>query len=124
LTSSTEESDEKNALPDVFVGGPEDVGSLERPDLPALANSLAHLEAQLSDERDKRKEERFHWIVVTSVMFDVIAISALNGSWLFLPIFLLQLIALIGFARANGVDWAVQLIGQLFHWVSEWGKEK
>lgn len=124
MTSSTDESDEKNALPEVFVGGTDDVVGPGRDDVPALAASIAHLEAQLSDERDKRKEERFHWIVVTSLLLDVVAITALDGSWLFLPVFLLQLIVLIGFAKANGVDWAVQLIGQLFHWVSEWGKEK
>lgn len=122
--SSPEELEDAQTLPDIFVGGADDVKADGRGDVPALASSIAHLEAQLVNERDKRREERFQWIVVTSILLDIVAIGAIDGSWLFLPLFLLQLIALIGFAKANGVDWAEQLIGQLFHWVSEWGKDK
>jgi len=89
----------------------------------ALTDNIARLETSLDTEREERLEERFRWICVTSLLLDVIAVAALDGSWLFLPIFMLQLIALIGFAKAYGVDWAEQLIGQLLHWVSEWGKK-
>lgn len=75
-------------------------------------------------EREERPEERFRWICVTSLLIAVLAVAALDGSWLFLPIFMLQLIALIGFAKAYRVDWAEQLIGQLLYWVSQRGKCK
>lgn len=90
----------------------------------ALTDNIARLETSLDTEKEERLEERFRWICVTALLLDVIAVAALDGSWLFLPIFMLQLIALIGFAKAYGVDWAEQLIGQLLHWVSEWGKGK
>lgn len=88
----------------------------------ALSANIARLETSLDTEKEERLEERFRWIVFTSLLLDVITVAALDGSWLFLPIFMLQLIVLIGFAKAYGVDWAERLIGQLLHWVSEWGK--
>ena len=90
----------------------------------ALTDNIARLETSLDTEREERLEERFRWICVTALLVDVVAAAALNGSWIFLPLFMLQLIVLIGFAKAYGVDWAEQLIGQLLHWVSEWGKNK
>ncbi|MBM1690374.1 hypothetical protein [Sulfitobacter geojensis] len=92
-------------------------------DVDALTNNIARLETSLDSEKEERLEERFRWICVTSVLFDIIAIVALEGSWLFLPVFMLQLILLIGFAKAYGVDWAEQLIGQLLHWVSQQNKK-
>lgn len=88
----------------------------------ALTDNIARLETSLDTEKEERLEERFRWIVVTSLLLDVLAVSAVDGSWLFLPIFMLQLVVLIGFAKEYGVDWAERLIGQLLHWVSEWGK--
>lgn len=90
----------------------------------ALTDNIARLETSLDNEKEQRLEERFRWVCVTSLLLDVIAVAALDGSWLFLPIFMLQLIALIGFAKAYGVDWAEQLIGQLLHWVSQWGRDR
>jgi hypothetical protein len=120
--STKDESQDKS---DEFIGA-DDVqsGEVLPPENTALANNIARLETELDGEREQRLEERFRWIVVTSLLVDVIAVSALDGSWLFLPIFMLQLIVLIGFAKAYGVDWAERLIGQLLHWVSEWGKNK
>jgi hypothetical protein len=89
-----------------------------------LTDNIARLEISLDTEKEERLEERFRWVCVTALLLDVIAVAALVGSWLFLPIFMLQLIALIGFTKAYSVDWAEQLIGQLLHWVSEWGKGK
>lgn len=108
-----------------FVGVEPQIGGEIAPnENAALTDNIARLETSLDTEKEERLEERFRWVCVTSLLLDVIAVAALDGSWLFLPIFMLQLIALIGFAKAYGVDWAEQLIGQLLHWVSEWGKEK
>ena len=106
-----------------FVGVEEETSNL--PDtigIKPLSDNIARLETSLDTEREERLEERFRWICVTSLLLDVIAVAALDGSWLFIPIFMLQLIALIGFAKAYGVDWAEQLIGQLLHWVSQQNK--
>lgn len=111
-------------LDDDFVGDAGVDVSISHTEVTALTNNIASLETSLDTEREDRQEERFRWIVVTSLLLDVVAVSALDGSWLFLPIFMLQLIVLIGFAKAYGVDWAEQLIGQLLHWVSKWGKSK
>lgn len=108
-----------------FVGGRAKLpDNAEGREISALSDNIAHLETSLDAEKEERLEERFRWVCVTSLLLDVIAVAALDGSWLFLPIFMLQLIALIGFAKAYGVDWAEQLIGKLLHWVSEWGKHK
>lgn len=87
-------------------------------------DNIAKLETDLDTERDERKEERFHWLAVTSILFDVIAVQAMGGSWLFIPIFMLQLVVLIGLAKKLGVDWAVQLIGTLLHMLTERWKPK
>lgn len=103
-----------------FVGGT--VQSTSENTLSTLSGNIAELERSLDTEKEERLEERFRWVVVTSILFDVIAATALDSSFLFIPIFMLQLIALIAFAKAYGVDWAEQLIGQLLHRVSKWDK--
>lgn len=94
-------------------------GEILPPETTALTNNIARLESQLDAEREGRLEERFRWVLVASVLFDIAAIGAVGGSWLFLPVFMLQLIATLGFAKSCGVDWAEQLIGQLIHTISE-----
>ena len=116
--------DEPSEQPE-FVGSISVVsGQMLAPETTALTNNIARLEDRLDTEREQRMEERFRWVVVTSILFDILAIHEVDGSWLFVPVFMLQLICLIGYAKANGVDWAEQLIGQLFHWLSQRGKDK
>jgi hypothetical protein len=76
----------------------------------ALVESNALLQSNLASERDERLEERFYWVLVVTILFDVIAISAIDSSSLFILIFVLQLVALFGFANMCGVDWAVRFI--------------
>lgn len=107
------------ALPE-FVGTTLTVsGEVVPAETVALTNNIARLEERLDSEREQHLEERFRWVCATSILFDVVAVVAMDGSWLFLPIFLLQLIATIGYAKACGVDWAEQLIGQLIHIIAE-----
>lgn len=106
-----------------FIGIPEKKGAVTS-DVAALSNNIARLETELDAEREQRLEERFRWVCVMSLVLDVLAVSALDSSWLFLPIFMLQLIVMIGFAKAYGVDWAEQLIGQLLHHLSRQGLNK
>lgn len=87
-------------------------------EITALTNNIARLETSLDAEREERLEERFTWVCAVSILLDIIAVSAIEGSWLFVPIFMLQLVLLIGYAQKCGVDWAVQMLGWLLHKVS------
>lgn len=116
--------DELSAPPEFVGSTPVVSGQILPLETTALTNNIARLEDRLDTEREERLEERFRWVLVTSILFDVIAINAIAGSWLFVPVFMLQLIGLIAFAKAYGVDWAEQLIGQLLHWVAQRGKDK
>jgi len=117
-----DESNAPNQSPE-FVGGVNKSSTdVTTKEVVALTDNIASLETSLAKEKDERLEERFRWVCATAILFDVVAVSALNGSWLFLPIFMLQLIVLIGFAKEYGVDWAEQLIGRLLHWTSQWNK--
>ena len=106
--------DAPNPLPDFVGSTPVTSGQTAPLEVTALTNNIARLEDRLDTEREERLEERFRWVLVTSILFDVIAINAIAGSWLFLPVFMLQLIGLIAFAKAYGVDWAEQLIGSFY----------
>lgn len=106
--------------PPKFVGVSKPVsGEVVAKETAALTDNIARLETSLDTEKEQRLEERFRWICSTAVLIDIIAVVAMNGSWAFLPIFMLQLIVMIGFAKAYGVDWAEQLIGQLLYTVSK-----
>lgn len=108
-----------------FVGGINEVsGDVIPKEQSALSDNIARLETSLATEKEKLLEERFWWICVATILFDVLAISAVDGSMLFVLIFLLELIVLAGLAKKYGLDWAEQMIGQLLHWVSKWGKDK
>ena len=90
--------------------------------LPMLADNIARLEIDLDSEKEERKEERFYWICLAAFLLDIMAYQAM-GSWFpFLLLFMFQLVVLVGVAQKLGVDWAVQGIGWLLHWVSERGK--
>lgn len=90
--------------------------------LPTLADNIAKLETDLDAERDERKEERFHWICAMAFMLDIIAYQVMGSFPAFLLVFMFQLVFLVGVAKKLGVDWAVQGIGGLLHWISERGK--
>ncbi len=84
-----------------------------------LMENIYQLETDLDSEKEERREERFTWILVIAIMFDVIALQAIDGFFSFVLVFLLQLTALLGIAQKLGVDWAVKLLGWLLHYVSE-----
>ncbi|WP_116082058.1 hypothetical protein [Tropicimonas sp. IMCC34011] len=107
----------KTASPEFSTGG-----ALETLNATPLMENIAKLETDLDAEKEERREERFYWICGVAISFDVIAIQAVSGSWLFAPVFMLQLILLVGIAQRLGVDWAVQMIGALFHWMTSRGK--
>ena len=116
--------DEPPQQPD-FVGVVPEKSAGERQEVGKLSENIARLERDINTEKEERLEERFLWICIMSLLLDILAISAVGGSWLFLPVFALQLIVLIGFAKVYGVDWAEQLIGGLLYRVlRRWNKDE
>jgi len=91
----------------------------EDPLLNALMANIYRLETDLDSEKEERKEERFIWVCVAVVLVNMGFLIAIDGgsvSYLFL--LALQLVALLGYAKRLGVDWAVQGIGYLLHKLS------
>jgi hypothetical protein len=83
-----------------------------------LADNAAKLEADLASEREERCEERFIWIAVVFILSAGHVYASMDSIWAFLVLFLLSLIILIGIAQRLGVDWAVQSVGWLMHWIA------
>lgn len=76
--------------------------------------SAATLEAQLQQERDAKREERFYWIFLCVILADCIVFKHIDDWKLITPIFLLQLIMLIGLADWLGVDRVRVLLEALY----------
>lgn len=83
-----------------------------------LAANIAKLESDLASEKEERCEERFIWIAVCYIMGSALLYIAIQSVIVFMVLFLLGLIVLVGIARRLGVDWAVQGVGWLMHWIS------
>lgn len=84
-----------------------------------LAENAAKLEADLASEKEERSEERFIWISVVFILVAADVYKLIDSVIVFTLLFLLSLILLIGLAQRLGVDWAVQGVGWLMHWISE-----
>ena len=77
-----------------------------------IDESAATLERLLQRETDQRREERFIWIFVVTMLVDVIAFERLGASIIFL--FLLELIFLAFVGKWLGVEAIVVPIERLF----------
>jgi hypothetical protein len=84
----------------------------------ALAENVAKLESDLATEREERCEERFIWIAICYILGSGLLYAAIQSLVVFLVLFLLGLVVLVGIAKRLGVDWAVQGVGWLMHWIS------
>ena len=118
---NTKDDDSTNA-PDCdaeFEDGSNELSAFEPDKAGKLMENIYRLETDLDSEKEERREERFTWLLAVVVLLDIIAVSAMDGSALFIPIFILELIALLGYAQKLGVDWAVKLIGWFIYWLSE-----
>lgn len=92
---------------------------LDEPSTDKLMENIYRLETDLDSEREERREERFRWVLLSTVLLNVTTYVAIENFWAWLLLFLLQLIGLLGYAQNQGVDWAVKLLGWLIHWISE-----
>lgn len=86
-----------------------------------LDNVAAKLESELQSERDNKKEERFYWILAVVICIDFSLFDSLTNKWVTAPIFLLQLVLLIGLANYLGVDAVKILLEKLY---AKWLRDK
>lgn len=85
------------------------------------AMASASLEADLQNERDGRKEERFIFIVIIVSLVDTILFMQLENWTGPVIIGLIQLIALMVYARRSNIDEIVQLMDRL---IAVWSKQR
>jgi hypothetical protein len=116
---NTETESDKNPSP---VSLPSTGGLAVPTSSGALSQNTAKLEADLSNEREERCEERFIWIALVFILASGHVYASMENFWAFLVLFLLSLILLIGIAKRLGVDWAVQSVGWFLHWIAERAK--
>jgi hypothetical protein len=81
----------------------------------AIDDAKAALETQLSEIKDARNEERFIWIVVCTILVDVIWFRNAINPVLPLVILVLELLVLLVLARRMGIDDLVSLVDRLLH---------
>lgn len=84
-------------------------------------DALARLEAQLQAEADKRREERFIWIVVVTLILDIFFLKDSENATLPIVVLILELLILIVVARRLGIDDVVVLLDRILHNVSNKG---
>ncbi len=84
----------------------------------ALSDSIARLETDLINEREKRCDERFFWVACIFLLILPYIYQAVQSFAPFIVICIFGLVALMGLAYKLGVDIAVQLIGWLLHWLT------
>lgn len=101
----------QNTKPEWVIAPPLD-GEVMPPS--ATDNVAARLESDLQQERDARREERFFWIMVLVIVGDIPLFNAMTSTWAMLPVFLLELILLIGLADWLGVDRVKVLLEKLY----------
>lgn len=83
------------------------------------SNNAAEAAARLGDEleavKDARKEERFLWILIVTILLDVIWFADSSNPTLPVVVLILQLVVLVIIARRMGIDDVVGLIDRLLH---------
>lgn len=80
---------------------------------------LAELQESLTRERDKRKEDWFIFVVVTTILLDVVFFSVLDNLGGPLALIILQLLILIPLARRLGMEEIVQILDRLLNRIAD-----
>ena len=78
-----------------------------------LVVALAAVQEQLAQERERRKEERFIWIIVSLVLLDLFLLDKRDSTAIVVSIFSLELIALVVVVRRLGVKNAAVFIDRV-----------
>ena len=74
---------------------------------------IAELQNDLEYEKDQRKEERFAWVIVSVILVDILLLGPMTNPVTPIGIFVLELIALLIFARRSGIDYVAVLLDKL-----------
>ena len=70
----------------------------------AQDKQIQELEDALEKTKDRIKEERFIWIIIFIILFDVVFFSKMESFFGALVIFILELLILIPLARRMGME--------------------
>lgn len=79
------------------------------------AKSIARLEKNITELEDKRKEERFLWIIVILIVMDVSVFPHMESWGGPVSILTLEIIALLIIARHCGIEEVHQLIDKIIN---------
>lgn len=79
----------------------------------ASLQALTAVQEQLTEERERRREERFVWIVVTLSLLDLILLGGVTNVATPIVIMILQLVALGIAVRRMGVKNAVAIVDRV-----------
>ena len=80
---------------------------------------IAELTRSLEKEKDSRLEERFIWVFLFAIVFDVVAIGLVKSYLLFFPFFL-ELAFLIWLAKRLGIDEVAVLLARIWTLMERW----
>ncbi len=73
-----------------------------------LLENIQQLQIEIAQERDKRREHAFIFVLVIVALFDVLTVKLLDGGMASLfTLFAFEIPFLIGLATRLGVDWVV-----------------
>lgn len=78
-----------------------------------IDDALANLANQLADEKDRRREERFLFILAVVCILNVLFLRDVENWAVPLVLLILELIFLSMAAKMLGVDWVVTLIDKV-----------
>lgn len=81
------------------------------------SEAAARLGDELEAAKDARKEERFVWIVIVTILVDVLWFANSPNPTLPVVVLILELVVLVVLARRMGIDDVVELIDRLLHTV-------
>lgn len=71
------------------------------------------LEKQLEAERDRRREERFLWVVLLIAGVDIVTFGSMQTWAAPVTIFTLQIIGLLVYARQAGIEEVQQFVDKI-----------
>lgn len=78
-----------------------------------LVAALASVQEQLAQEREKRREERFIWIVVSTILLDLFLLDRKDSATTTILVFVLELIAIVVVVRRLGIKNAAVFIDRI-----------
>lgn len=81
------------------------------------SEAQALLADQLEEAKDRRKEERFIWIVIVTLLVNVLWFKDSSNATLPIVALVLELIVLIVLAKRMGIEDVVELMDRLLHTV-------